>query len=245
MNGASYEWTDAVPANAAGAQCQSDRRWLVPHIPSRDHLKSYRPLVETPALFKTFVDLEPTEDAFRGFSNRFGQLGTQELALIGSQVITGISLSRFVSEHSALKQVVGMLDVLNRRPELRVYAKRISDQAIQNALLSGDVPSLREASTAWVQLTTNLHLCGRADVGDPVVTVLERDSLGKLRLAQTTQSLLGVLWLQCARAAEGDQVFKQCEPCRDWFLVSPQGGGKRRQAIYCSPRCKVRAHRKK
>ena len=81
---------------------------------------SYRPLVDTPALFRTFAELEPTEEGFRSFANQFGQLGTRQWAVgIGM----GDSLSRFLAEHQALKQVVGMLDALRQPTRLRKYAE--------------------------------------------------------------------------------------------------------------------------
>jgi hypothetical protein len=248
-----FQWIDALPAKAAGPQCESDRRWLVWDIPSKDLLVSYRPLSDTPALFRTFADLEPTEDAFVSFVNRFGMLGTREVACIGNQLISGESLTRFLSEHNEVGQVVRMIDALNRGRGLQICAEAICGEPrrlglphpfIGSALRSGGFRELKEACGKWVQATVNEHLGGTGDVGDAVLTVLGRDPSGDLRIQPQTRSLLGILWLQCARAAEGDQVFRQCKCCRGWMLIAPRAG-KNRQAMYCSAVCKVRAFRKR
>jgi hypothetical protein len=251
VNGGSYEWFNGAPATAAGAQGESDRRWLVGNF-SADQLASYRPLVDCPALFRTFADLEPAEDGFRSFANLFGGLGTQMPACTAEGALfSGESLTRLLAEHEALKQVVVILDALKRGSGLRTCARHISQTDLSNghierASTSSDFRDLKEGCVMWVQATINTHLNGAArSRGDVVVTVLGRDASGNLRLQQATRSLVGVLWLQCARAAEGHQEFRQCKvrSCRTWFLISPVGGGRRRQSLYCSDRCKVRACR--
>jgi hypothetical protein len=208
----------------------------------------YRPLSDSPALFKTFADLEPSEDGFRRFANRYGRLTAvpPQFALVNGQLVTGDCLSRFLAEHRALKQVVEILDALHTGSGLRRSAAQISHKLIEQGL-KGSYRGLKDACETWVQGVINERLSGArpGESGDYVMTVLLRDARGHLRLQQSTRSLPGVFWLQCARFAEGEQDFKQCKYCRDWFLVAPEGMGKRRQAIYCSAVCKVRQFRRK
>jgi hypothetical protein len=242
-SGGLYQWVDGSPAKLAGAQCASDRRWLYSTIATAAERISYHPMVDEPALFRAFADAEPTEDGFLKFVNRYGQLGTRELASVGNNVFTAESLTRFLSEHEAVTQVVGMIDALRRGRGIEAHTRTISHPLIDQALKSGDFRQLKDACLKWLEATINNRLSGWTDNGDAVVTLLRRNASGRLRLQQVTRSLVGIIWLQCARAAEGDQVFRRCKSCRGWMLISPDFG-KRRQTIYCSPVCKVREFRK-
>lgn len=240
-----YRWAPGLPATRHGAQCDSDRLWLISD-PTPARLIRYSPLTDTPALFRTFADLPHNAVEFLRFADRYGQLGTYENYTLGNQLCSGESLTRHLSEHDAMRQVVGMLAALNGRRSLEAYARSVPPHPlITPALRAASFPVLKGACLAWVQSRINERLSGvDRETGDAVVAHLGFDRFGKLRLQQQTRSLLGILWLQCARAAEGDQTFRQCRSCRNWMLISPDVG-KRRQAIYCSNLCKVRAFRKR
>ena len=66
----------------------------------------------------------------------------------------------------------------------------------------------------------------------------ERDRMG---LHVTPHSLIGALWLQCARVLTLNPTFKSCEHCGKWFEMSADA--RRKQSKYCSNRCKVAAYR--
>jgi hypothetical protein len=55
------------------------------------------------------------------------------------------------------------------------------------------------------------------------------------------QSLLGCLWLELEDAITGDRTQIPCPVCSEWFEV--RSSGVRSDKMYCSPRCKTRAHR--
>src|SRR4051812_19451047 len=98
-----FAWFDAVPARVAGPQRDGDNRWLLAtELATADTLESYRPLIDTPALFRTFADAEPTEEGFSAFVSQNGRLGTRQSAAIGNEMVTGDSLARFQAEHAAL-----------------------------------------------------------------------------------------------------------------------------------------------
>jgi hypothetical protein len=51
------------------------------------------------------------------------------------------------------------------------------------------------------------------------------------------KSLIGALWLQFAKAIEGNRVYRQCQNCMEWLEV----GGKRSARSdkkFCNPSCK-------
>lgn len=57
------------------------------------------------------------------------------------------------------------------------------------------------------------------------------------------ETLIGAIWFQCARVLTLNPVFRACKHCGKWFELSPDT--RRKQAIYCSDRCKVAAYRAK
>jgi hypothetical protein len=62
-----------------------------------------------------------------------------------------------------------------------------------------------------------------------------------LGLSVVPVNLLGAMWLQCARAIEGDGRYQRCPQCQEWFKVPPKA--LRENTTYCSPRCRVAAFR--
>jgi len=65
----------------------------------------------------------------------------------------------------------------------------------------------------------------------------------RLCLHYAPSDLLSALWLQLARAVDGERIFRQCEECRNYFEVeSPDGG--RSDKRYCGAACRARAWRK-
>ncbi len=65
----------------------------------------------------------------------------------------------------------------------------------------------------------------------------------KLGLTMVPRTLIGFLWLQFARAIQGDLRFRQCEDCRKWFECG--GSSSRADKRFCSGTCKARSHRAK
>jgi hypothetical protein len=70
--------------------------------------------------------------------------------------------------------------------------------------------------------------------------------VGELVLRLSASSLIGAIWLQFAKAVEGNKEYRQCQNarCRRWIEV---GGNRtaRSDKKFCSPSCKSDAHRRK
>jgi hypothetical protein len=64
-----------------------------------------------------------------------------------------------------------------------------------------------------------------------------------LGLAITPTTLIGFLWLQCAKAIEGNISHRRCDDCGKWFALGGRSG--RSDKRYCSGTCKARSHRMK
>ena len=73
------------------------------------------------------------------------------------------------------------------------------------------------------------------------VRILLEHERGRMGLHVTPHSLVGALWLQCARVLTLNPTFKSCEHCGKWFEMSADT--RRKQSKYCSNRCKVAAYR--
>ena len=63
----------------------------------------------------------------------------------------------------------------------------------------------------------------------------------RLGLGIQPTSLLGAMWLQLARAIDGQKDYRQCKECQTWFELSPEVARTNRQ--YCSNACRIRAYR--
>jgi hypothetical protein len=56
------------------------------------------------------------------------------------------------------------------------------------------------------------------------------------------QSLVSALWIQLAKAIEGDRKYRECDVCGTWFEVS---GDRRADARFCSNACRFKAYRQR
>ena len=62
------------------------------------------------------------------------------------------------------------------------------------------------------------------------------------RLHVVPTSLVAALWLQFAKAIEGDKEYRQCEQCSRWFEVAAE---KREDAKFCQNACRSKAYRER
>lgn len=70
--------------------------------------------------------------------------------------------------------------------------------------------------------------------------------LGKRILQIIPDCLLTAMWLQFARAIEGDKEFRACKACGRWFDISHrQADGRTRRREFCSDACKSKDYRRR
>ncbi len=87
-----------------------------------------------------------------------------------------------------------------------------------------------------VQRTINARLS--AETGARMLWDREE---GRLRLHLRPASLLGALWLQLARAIDGNADYRRCRVCAAWFELHPDRA--RTNRAYCSDACRFKAYR--
>jgi hypothetical protein len=75
-----------------------------------------------------------------------------------------------------------------------------------------------------------------------VMVVLRRKGGGRTTMSLKPKSLYGFMCIEAALIITGDSRITSCDNCGVLFLVGPSSR-KRAGSIYCSPRCRVAAHR--
>ena len=101
--------------------------------------------------------------------------------------------------------------------------------------------ALIRVARGWAQEEINSAMSG-SDKGTLTnARVLFETDSSRMSLHIVPRTLIGAMWLQCARVLTLHPTFKSCEHCSRWFELSAEG--RRRHSKYCSSRCKVAAYR--
>jgi hypothetical protein len=245
------EW---VKAPAAGQQLK--QWWLVEGQAS----DPYQPLRDALALFRTFADIsEHNRDAVADFVREYGSLvvGAQQLA--GTDGRAGEPWALWRREIGAMRRAIELWEA--RPDELAKWIRFDDDRcwvdlgdaaAVETiatpdhhpelwVLLAGRMPKqrrLRRAALFYVQGQAN----DRLKEHTAARLLFDPDS-DQERVHVLPRNLLGALWLQLARAVEGDKEYRRCEECQRWFEVSPEG--MRPESKYCGTACRMRAYRRR
>lgn len=224
------------------------------------------------ALFRTFAELSPSAKAVRDFANAHGLLGgavSEMIALprrtrggmgfdiadgVDRVVATGERLASWARHITALHGLVTLLDAATyRSPHLaeRIvwYADRVQHhQGRSWALISGvHTDPERFARLRRGDLRTPAFLYLQKQVNDRLAEqvaarLLWTSDRTQLRLHVVPGCLLAALWLQFARAIEGNRRYIGCGECGRWMELSPDV--RRSDARFCSGACRTRAHRR-
>jgi len=236
------------------------------------HLR-YHPLREFPTLYREFANLEPTEEAYAQFASNYGDLGLglflQETGINAShdpfcrwrtahariRSVSDVLIAIQDEDIQTLKQwfsIVGNGALYEREHPVtwRSQGWVTMDGEIRDYLwkwaikADSDAEALLRIARGWAQGEINGAI---SDVKQPGANssarvVLDQDR-GRMTLRIVPETLIGAMWFQCARVLTQNPTFRACKHCEKWFELSPDK--RRKQAIYCSPRCKVAAYRAK
>lgn len=270
-----YVWADERRASDGWDSAkgyEEERRWLLDSDPGSD-FTIYEPLKAEPTLFRVFAGLEPTESRFQGFADDYGALGFDVSLDAGGPARKGEPFSRWKAEWKAIRNIVEVLGAVNQRDVKRLagwiqvtgdkaaFVRRTPRELAHGSIIAirdddiwhesmkrenGQVERLMRLATFWIQRLVNERLNGDLTNGTHVrPRLLFHVDQGEFVLQIVPSSLIGVLWLQCALAIEGDLEYRRCAWCRQWILLSPEGEGRRRHTKYCSSSCKLKAHRER
>jgi hypothetical protein len=268
-----FEWIDAkaFPQRPENPLLEQETRFLAERHVDVPSYGQYNPLVSNPTLFKEFASLVPTEDGFMAFANEHGPLGVGALIAKEGPLETYEPLYRWRAAHLKMREVVDVLNAIDAKDvgTLQKWftltnngARFVRDSdgishwtwvTISGQLRSHiwewaaaastpDIAMLRVAQ-GWCQVEINEALDGGTNDTHSALRVIFDGDKKEMTLRVCPTSLLAALWLQCARSLTMNPQFRTCNHCGRWFELSPDA--RRRQAIYCSPRCKVAAYRKR
>ncbi len=231
-------------------------------MPSVTIGKNYLGYTYSPSsgLFRNFAELEPQQDQILDFASQWGMLTAGSwIALKNKATGAGEPLDVWKTEIADLSLAVRVWDLITTEDttglgqyfrwqdtsgvlfELpnhrggRWIAARETNPALLETLPVGDL-----IRPAWYQLQ---HILNNKLDGHVSARLLWNTSHTRLSLYQVPKDLISALWLQLARAIDGDRKYLQCEECRNWFEVSSPDGG-RKDKRYCSTACRARDWRK-
>ncbi len=266
---AGYRWEDTAPVSDVSQR----GRFLTDGVPigQLQDLTYYAPLQSEPALFKTFANLEPTEDGILEFANKYGDLGAAtETIILGNSLGRGERIDLWTREVEAMREAVNLREAAMRGDLAYLRTRIVWDE--DGKRVRYQAPGGRGGSV--IAMKTDLPdrfntRMGNLIPGDPVLPALlyvqeqvnerlaahaaarllwgDRWLRGKRKswfhLHVVPKNLLGAMWLQLAAAVEGKREYRQCAApgCNRWFELKPDTN--RPDKIYCSDACKSRAWR--
>jgi hypothetical protein len=233
----------------------------------------YRPLVDCPALFREFASIEPTDENFLNFSNRWGALGSEGTC----NIILLDAEGHEIDEYSRIwGEVVGLFEIesgnLHDAVALWDAARHGQNEVLENSIwVEEDTVCWHSVPDGWAftggrwvsapehypERFEQIERHGLARAAMYIVQDLVNEGL-RARVHEQMQwdealerpmiritpiNLIGAMWLQLASAVQGDREYGQCSVCNGWFEVSPGSG--RPDKRYCSDACRMRAYRKR
>jgi hypothetical protein len=255
-----FRWLDATAVAGAAPQ-----RWLTDAIPVGLQLdaRRYSPMDQYPALFRTFADTPLSEDGITRFANQYGGLGAQEQIRLtpGPQLSLGVGESRqvWMNEIDAMHRAVQLWDAVRHRDapwfQQHVRVEPKSSEEIWVSYLEAGVLYHREVIGPDLAGFVKPH-----DVRRPTLLMLQkmintrlwdhtaprllydprRDGLG---VYLVPKNLLGALWLQLARAVDGNKDYRRCGGCGTWMEISLDAY--RTHRLFCSNACRSKAYRER
>jgi hypothetical protein len=135
-------------------------------------------------------------------------------------------------------------------PDMRthaVIATEVTHPDLMRQLVTGDPV---EPARIYIGQVVNKHITDWVLVRMlPTFPQRSGDSRGSASvrnaLYMIPKNFLAGLWLQFAEAVAGNKQYERCRECLGWFEVVGGERKARKDKVYCSPRCKVGAHRKR
>lgn len=260
-----YRWVKARFLELPSSTTYSSRPvWLLT-VGGRGMWERYNPLRDHPALFREFAALEPTRKTILTFASRYGLLGHSVGFSLGQRLSDGEPWSFWRTEITAMREAVRFWSLVQERDMavLRRFIRweedhlvyRDPDRPGRYVLIASPqyepeiLAECRKSDPGWpatiyVQRLINKHLVDRVSP-----RLLRKQKARRLGLYFAPRTLLGAMWLQLARAVDGNKEYRRCQRdgCEKLFEVSLDNTGSRADRRYSSPACRawVYRHRKK
>jgi hypothetical protein len=252
-----YSWK-RLPYSAAFAEWVEGEQhvFLTDGVPigCPTSVKRYAPLIHT-GLFRSFAELDGSRKAICGFANQYGLLTSGEPVILGDKVGNGERIELWRQEIGELKRLLDIWLCLTKEHDAGLLTSAIT---WQDASVQYNVPGRFLLIASKRSNPALFDSFRRGDVFGPAWEVLRagvndhlnasprlvwNHSSTRLGLYQVPADLRSGIWLQFARAIDGNRDYIRCEECRNWFEISSPDGG-RADKQFCGSACRARKWRR-
>ena len=231
-------------------------------------IRRYDPFQKHSGLFREFADTSPTQEGILGFANKYGRLGGQ--AEKGTLVwVTDSESPTLGPKSESLRAWAGQIQAMREAINLWDLAKAGDTGGLSNLIewegrdivrrrFAHDPDFEGQIIASWGVSPELLQIFRPGDLIQPALVATQRIinwnlesspkllwdyKQGRLELRIVPDSLIGAMWLQCARAIDGNKTYRRCAECQTWFAISPETA--RVTRTYCSNACRSKAYRKR
>ncbi len=209
--------------------------------------RTYSPLTERTGLFREFAGLKLTESAIRDFANQYGQLDAANIQVhtnFGERFVRGETLDDWSNEIAEIKLAITLWDLVAARNEHALVALTSKLREEQRPIALERRLHLQDADPAMTALAILRSQCDLRLSRKVISRLLFEGNLPRLKISLEPQGLVAALWLQFAIAIDNLKRYEKCAQCGTAFEVSRDPiTGKRPDAQFCSPRCRVNRYR--
>lgn len=240
-------------------------RFLTDGLPAQESwtvARVYDPYREQPTLFQDFARLEPTEEQFQRFADRFGLLfNPQSLRQIrnrrGKVAVWAVSYREWSQAHGRMRKALLLAEALRDKDRRKLESLRQEiDESYRRAR-----DHVHQYGRDWAAATLSieppppaLSFRGRSLFafewgardsldGELSPTLQWPECADRPRLLYRPSGLLGIMWLQFAEWLTTPKTFTACPMCAQRFEISQEETGHRRTRKFCSNKCRQRAYR--
>lgn len=145
-----------------------------------------------------------------------------------------------VEDIKALADRYGSLVEYSRPEDVSLW-RSVVEQLKSGVALWDEAKSTNfERFCRWFERIDELRLGGVGGVESRILLAKDPQS-AKARLFISPPNLMAALLVQFALAVDGNENFRRCDQCTDWFPIAV--AGRRPDRIYCSDACRMRAYR--
>ena len=238
-----------------------------------EHSRSYQPLIEEESLFYRFADLgaNPDSQEILAFANRYGWMGKGDPAVeadisysdtlkASRQVISAEFTEDWRQQLSSLIPFLDLWHAVATHDD--AYLRSVIAWHPESSSVTYQYKSMSSILIASSSMNAELFTTlTPGDIIAPAKVLLTRIinqqlsehcspallfrgfSYQESHLYFRCNNLLGVIWLQFARAVANNTVHRRCVECASPFLPSRTERGRKKQ--FCTDACKSRNYRNK
>lgn len=109
---------------------------------------------------------------------------------------------------------------------------------------TGQMPSPSDDPLVVVRTWVDGHIKYRVEGMATVTYAIDPDH-GRRVFQVRANHLIGLMWLQFARAVAGEKEYRACKECRTWFELGARDDGRKGRRVFCGDPCKLKDYRRR